>query len=80
MKVELDHTTEEQDGLGEARKLRRNLEETHMKMRGNLKRKLDKYLEPLLEVSSAYLYHWWFYLMLDPRYVNEFIDVRKCMK
>ena len=33
MKVDLDHMLEEQDGLGEVRQLRRNLEETHMKMR-----------------------------------------------
>ena len=33
LKVELDHIVEEQDGMVEARQLRRNLEETHMKMR-----------------------------------------------
>ena len=43
---------EEQDGFGEARQLRRNSEETHMKMRENMRRKLDEYLEPLLEVTS----------------------------
>ena len=52
LKVELDHMVEDQDVLGEARKLRRKLEETHMKTRGNVKNKLAKYLEPLLEVTS----------------------------
>ena len=33
LKVELDQMFEEQDGLGESRQLRMNLEETHMKMR-----------------------------------------------
>ena len=28
---------EDQDGLGEARQLRKNLEDTHMKMRENVK-------------------------------------------
>ena len=47
-KVELDHMVEEQDGLGEARQLRRNLEEAHMKMgkmvRGNWISNLSHYL------------------------------------
>ena len=47
-----------------------------MKMRENVKRKLAKYLRPLLQVPSADNYHWWFTLMLNPRYVNEFTDVR----
>ena len=42
-----------------------------------MKRKLAKYLEPLLEVTSSDKYHWWFALMIDPRYVNELTDVRK---
>ena len=48
LKLELDQMVEEQDALEEARKLRRNLEETHMKIWENVKRKLAKYLEPLL--------------------------------
>ena len=32
LKVKLDHMVEYQDGSGEARQLRKNLEETHMKM------------------------------------------------
>ena len=32
MDVDLDYMVEEQNGPGEARELRRNLEETHMKM------------------------------------------------
>ena len=54
----------------------RNLEETYMKIRENVKIKLDKYLQTLLEVTSADKYHWWFALMLYVRYVNEFMDVR----
>ena len=42
-----------------------------------MKRKLAKYLEPLLEVTSSDKYHWWFALMIDTRYVNELTDVRK---
>ena len=52
LNLELEQILEEQYGPGEARQLRRNLEETHMKMRENAKRKMDKYLEPLLEVTS----------------------------
>ena len=48
-----------------------------MKMRENVKRKLAKYVETLLEVTSAENYHWWFYFITNPRYVNEFIYVRK---
>ena len=47
----MDQTVEEKDGLGEARNLRRNLEETHIIMRENVKSKLAKYFELLLEVS-----------------------------
>ena len=39
--------------LAEARQLRRNFEETHMKIRENVKIKQVKHLEPLLEVTSA---------------------------
>ena len=42
-----------------------------------MKSKLAKYLDPLLEFPSSDKYHWWFYLMLNPRYINESIDVRK---
>ena len=48
-----------------------------MKMLENVKRKLAKYVETLLEVTSAENYHWWFYFITNPRYVNEVIDVRK---
>ena len=60
LKVVLGHMLEEQGGLADARQPRRNLEETHMKMREILKSKLDKYLEIILEVPSAYKYHRWF--------------------
>ena len=69
-KVDLEHMVEEKDGLAEARQLKRNLEETHIKMWKNKKRKLSKYLEPLLEVPSSDNYHLWFALMLNPLYVN----------
>ena len=39
--------------MGEARQLRRNLEETHMKIQENMRIKLSKYLETLLEFPSA---------------------------
>ena len=57
MKVDLDQMAEEQDGLGEARHLRRKLEETHTKMWENVKSKLAKYLKPLLDVPSSDKYH-----------------------
>ena len=34
--------------------MKRNLEETHIKIRQNLRSKLAKYLETLLEVTSTY--------------------------
>ena len=70
MKVELYRMVEEQDGLGEEINLSRNLEKTHMKIRGNMKSKLEKYLEPLLHVPSSEKYHRWFSLILYARYVN----------
>ena len=51
--MELDHIVENQDGLGEASQPRRNLEETYIKMKENVRSKLAKYLEPLLEVPSS---------------------------
>ena len=77
LKVELYHMVEDQDGLGETRQLRGNLEETHMKMREKVKIKLAKYLDPLLEAPSSDKYHWWFSLMINPHNVNEFMDVIK---
>ena len=68
---------EEHDGLRDALHMRRNLEDMHTEMRENVMIKLAKYHEPLLEVPSEDKYHWWFYLMLDLRYVNELGDVRK---
>ena len=77
LKVKLDRMVEYQDGLEEAIQVRRNLEEMHMKIRENVNIKLAKYLEPLLEVPSADKYHWWFALIIDSCYVNEFTYVRK---
>ena len=51
MKANLEHMMENQDGTEEVRHLRRNFEETHIEMRENLKRSLDTYLYPLLEVK-----------------------------
>ena len=47
MKIEL-YLIINQDSLGEARHTRMNWKETHMKMRENMRSKLDKYLELLL--------------------------------
>ena len=58
LKVDLYQMVEDKDGALEARKMGRYLEEAHMKMQGNVKRKLAKYLEPLLQVPSADKYHW----------------------
>ena len=68
---------EVQDGLEEARYLRKKLEEMHTKMRENVKSKLDNYLDSLLGVPSEDKYHWCFSLKLYPRYVNEFTNVGK---
>ena len=48
LKVELDQMVGDQDGSGEARKLRSNLEEMHMKIWKSVKIKMAKYLDPLL--------------------------------
>ena len=48
-----------------------------MKIWENVKRKLPKYLESLLEVPSSDKYHWWFALMLNPCYMNELTYFRK---
>ena len=71
---------EDQDGSGEDIQPRRNLEEIHMKIQENVKSKISKYLEPLLQVPSAEKYHWWFALMLDPQYFNELVDFRTLHK
>ena len=54
-----------------------NLEKTHMIMRENVNRKLDTYLDPLLDVPSSDTYHWRFDLTIDPFYVNAFMYVIK---
>ena len=41
-----------------------------MEIQENVKSKLAKYLEPLLEVPSTDKYHCQFTLMLDPLYIN----------
>ena len=58
LKFELYQMVEDQDGLVEARRLRRNLEETHTKMQINVKSKLTKYLDPLTHVPLLDKYHW----------------------
>ena len=68
---------EEQGGLGEARQLRRNLEETCVKIRENINIKLENYLEPLLCVPLSDKYHWWLALILDPIYVNSLTCMRE---
>ena len=42
LKGDLEQMPEEQDGLEEAKQLRRNLEEKHVKKRENVKRKIAK--------------------------------------
>ena len=53
LKVDLYQMVDKQDDKGESRKMRRNLEEKHMKMRKNMKSKMAKYLEPLLNVIDG---------------------------
>ena len=69
LKVGLYQMVGDQDGLAEARQLIRNLEDTHIKMRENVKIKIANYLDPLLEVPSS-----------DKLYVNELTGVRKLHK
>ena len=57
MNMELKLMVEEQDGLREASHMIMNLEETHMIMRENMNRKLDNYLDPLVEVPSPEKYY-----------------------
>ena len=47
------------------------------KMRGNVRSKMARYLEPLLHVPSSDKYHWWFALILDLHYMNELLNVRE---
>ena len=68
---------EEQDGSGETRQPWRNLEETHMKMRVNVKSKMKKHLKTLLNVPSLDKCHWQFALILDPSYMNKLADMRE---
>ena len=46
-------------------------------MRETVKRKLAKYLDPLLKATPADKYHYWFDLMLNPRYANYLTGVGK---
>ena len=62
LKVELDKMVEQKDGLEVAIQPRSNLEETNKKIRENVKSKMAKYLEPLLEVPSADNYQLCFFL------------------
>ena len=41
-----------------------------------MKNRLKKYFEPLLHVPLLDRYHWWFALILDPRYLNGLAEVR----
>ena len=77
MKVEFEQMVKEQDSYEEARQTRRNLEVTHMKIWENVKRKMAKYIETLLEVPSEDKCQCWFALTIEPRHVNEFTDVGK---
>ena len=45
-------------------------------MRHRVKDKLTNVLAPLLNITTPTKYHYWFALLLDPRYVMEIKDIR----
>ena len=55
--------------------LRSNLLEVNSKMRYQVNDKLTNVLAALLQITVPKKYHYWFALLLDPRYVMELKDI-----
>ena len=45
-------------------------------MRYQIKYKIINVLAPLIQITAPTKYHYWFDLLLDPRYVMEIKDIR----
>ena len=67
---------EERGNSPDTKNLHSNLLEVHSNMRSWVKDKLNNFLAPLLQISSPTKYHYWFALLLDPRYFMELKDIK----
>ena len=67
---------EERGNSPDAENLCSNLLKVHSKMRSREKDKLTNVLAPLIQVPAPTKYHYWFSILLDPRYVMELKDVK----
>ena len=56
--------------------LHSNLLEVHCKIRSQVKDKLTNVLAKLLQIKAPTKYHYWFDILLDPRYVMELKDIK----
>ena len=72
----LDTMVEERGKSPDAENLRSNLLEVHSNMRSWVKDKLNNALVPLLKIPARKKYHYWFALLLDPRYVMALKDIK----
>ena len=66
----------ERGNLPDTDNLHSNLLEVHSKMRSWVKHKLTNVLALLLQILAPKEYHYWFALLLDPRYVMELKDIK----
>ena len=71
----LDTMVEETGNSQDAVNLLSNLLEVHSKMRSRVKDNIKKLLAPLLQILAPKKYHYWFALLLDPRYFMELKDI-----
>ena len=72
----LDTVVEERGHLPDAENLRSNLLDVNSNMRSQVNDKLTNIIVPLLKFSAPTKYHYWFDLLLDPRYAIELKDIK----
>ena len=72
----LDTIMEERGNSQDTENLRSNLLEVNSKMRYKVKDKITNILALLLQIPAPTKYHYWFALLLDPRYVMELKDIK----
>ena len=65
----LNTMVEERGNLPDAENVRNNLIEVYSKMRSQVKYMIINVLAPLLRIPAPTKYHYWFVILLDPRYV-----------
>ena len=72
----LGKMVEDRGNSPDAENLLSNLLEVHSMMRSQVKDNLTNVFEPLLQNPAPTKYHYWFAILLDPRYVMELTDIK----